>query len=265
MNSPAEIARLYVDSGVQKSKLPLGKMFALAIFAGMFIALGGFASTVASHGVPIPAVARIISALVFPIGLMMVLIGGAELFTGISLMILPVLQKRAKIGKVLLNWLIVYLGNLVGGVIIAWIAANFFATGDHALYNGALANTFINTAVSKSTLGFFDAFTRGVLCNFMVCMAVWVAMAATDVAGKIAALYLPIALFILCGFEHCVANMYFLPAGFFVSMKTGTDIGITVVDALVKNMLPVTLGNIFGGAAVTGFGYWWIYLRGHAE
>lgn len=265
MNSPAEIARLYVDTGVQKSKLPIGKMFGLAIFAGMFIALGGFASTVASYGIPIAALGRILSALVFPIGLMMVLVGGAELFTGNSLMIMPVFQKRASLGRVLINWLIVYIGNFVGSLAIAWVAANFFATGDHALYNGALADTMIKTTVSKSTMGFLDAFVKGILCNFMVCMAVWVSMAASELAGKISALYLPIALFVLCGFEHCVANMYFLPAGLFVSLKTGAGLGVSIVDMLLKNMLPVTLGNITGGAVITGFGYWWIYLRGHAE
>ena len=265
MNSPAEIARLYVDTGVQKSKLPFGKMLALAIFAGMFIALGGFASTVASHGIQSEAAGRLLSACIFPIGLMMVLVGGAELFTGNSLMLMPVFQKRASFWRVIWNWIVVYIGNFIGGLAIAYLVVNFCATGEHALYKGALAQTMANTAVAKSSLGFLEAFVKGVLCNFMVCMAVWVSMAAADVGGKILALYLPIALFVLCGFEHCVANMYYLPAGFFVSLKTGTDLGISVIDALFKNLIPVTLGNLVGGACVTGFGYWWIYLRGHAE
>lgn len=266
MNSPAEIARLYVDTGVQKSKLPFWKMFALSVFAGMFIAMGGFGSTVVAYGVQPAAIGRLLSALVFPIGLMMVLVGGAELFTGNNLMLIPVLQKRANFGRVLLNWLVVYIGNFIGGLLIAAAVTFFCVTGDHALYNGGLVDVIIATAESKMTLGFLDAFVKGILCNFMVCMAVWVAMAASDLAGKIAALYLPVALFVLCGFEHCVANMYFIPAGFFTMLRTGQSIDVSMIlSALKDNFLPVTLGNIAGGSILTGFGYWWIYLRGHHE
>ncbi len=266
MNSPAEIARLYVDTGVQKSKLPFGKMLALSIFAGMFIAMGGFGSTVVSHGVQTAGISRLLGALTFPIGLMMVLIGGAELFTGNNLMLIPILQRRANVGRVIFNWIVVYIGNFIGSMFIAWAVTSFCITGDHALYNGALVDTVISTAESKCTLGFMDAFIKGILCNFMVCMAVWVSMAASDIAGKIAALYLPVALFVLCGFEHCVANMYFLPAGFLTMLKTGQAVDLQmIIDALVKNMVPVTLGNLVGGGILTGFGYWWIYLRGNAE
>lgn len=266
MNSPAEIARLYVDAGVQKSRLPLCKMFALSIFAGMFIAMGGFGSTVVSYGVQPAAIGRILSAIVFPIGLMMVLVGGAELFTGNNLMLIPVLQKRTSIFKVLLNWIVVYIGNFIGSIFIAWAVAWFCITGDHSLYSGGLCEGVITTAYSKISLGFWDAFVKGILCNFMVCMAVWVSYAASDLAGKIGALYLPVALFVLCGFEHCIANMYFLPAGFFTMIRIGQPIDLQLIlNALVKNMLPVTLGNIVGGSVLTGFGYWWIYLRGNAE
>ena len=265
MNSPTEIARLYVDTGVQKSKLPIGKMFALAVFAGMFIALGGFASTVAAYGQWPQSLSKLLSALVFPIGLMMVLVGGAELFTGNSLMLMPVLQKRTSLGKVLVNWAVVYIGNFIGGILIALAVVYFVATGKNALYDGDLAKTMISTAVTKSSMSFLEAFIKGILCNFMVCMAVWVSMAASDLAGKIIALYLPVALFVLCGFEHCVANMYFIPAGFFASLATGTAIKTTILSALINNLLPVTLGNIVGGSLITGFGYWWIYLKGHAE
>ncbi len=269
MNSPAEMARLYVDVGSQKAKLPVLKMFVLALFAGMFIALGGFGSTVASFLVPVPALGRILSALIFPIGLMMVLVGGAELFTGNSLIIMPVLQKRVSVWRMLLNWLVVFIGNFAGGVFIAWLVTSCCTSGNSPIYGGALAQNLIDTATSKVELTFMDAFVRGILCNFMVCMAVWVSLAASDLGGKIAALYLPIVLFVLCGFEHCVANMYFIPAGLFTCMRSGIPVlgteGLSWLTFLYRNLLPVTLGNIVGGAAVTGFGYWYVYLQGNAE
>ncbi|MBP5174790.1 MAG: formate/nitrite transporter family protein [Treponema sp.] len=269
MNSPTEMARLYVDVGSQKAKLPVVKMFVLAIFAGMFIALGGFGSTVASFLVPVPALGRILGALIFPIGLMMVLVGGAELFTGNSLIIMPVLQKRVSVWRMLVNWIVVFLGNFVGGVLIAWLVTTSCTGGNSPIYGGALAQNLIDTATSKVNLSFVDAFVRGILCNFMVCMAVWVALAASDLGGKIAALYLPIVLFVLCGFEHCVANMYFIPAGLFTSMKSGLPVlgteGLSWITFFTKNLLPVTLGNVVGGAVITGLGYWFVYLKGNAE
>lgn len=266
MKSPAEVARLYVDAGSQKAQLPVGKMFLLAVFAGMFIAMGGFASTVASYGVVPVALGRMLSAMIFPIGLMMVLVGGAELFTGNSLMLMPVLQKRTTLVKMLLNWLIVFLGNFVGSVFIAWVVTTGSVRGESGLYGGALSQVMINTAASKVSLSFLDAILRGILCNFMVCMAVWVSFAADELAGKIAALYLPILLFVLCGFEHCVANMYFIPAGLFAALYSGTSVeGLNWLTFIVRNLLPVTLGNLIGGALITGFGYWLVYLQGHDE
>ncbi len=267
MNSSAEIARLYVDLGSQKTKLPLGKLFVMAILAGAFIALGGLASTVASFGIQSAAAARIISGLVFPIGLSLVLVGGAELFTGNSLMIMPVLQKRAKVGGMLKNWLVVYLGNFVGSLAIAFAVAFFISGGKNGLYGGALSSSLIATANAKTSLGFGTAFVRGILCNFMVCMAVWISMAAThDLAGKIIAIYLPIFLFVLCGFEHCVANMYFIPVGFISMVQAGTSIAnLPWAGFLLGNMLPVTLGNLVGGACCAGALYWYVYLQGNRE
>jgi len=269
MNSPAEIARLYVDLGSQKAKLPSGKIFVLSVLAGMFIAMGGIGSTVASFGIESAALARVVSALVFPIGLSLVLVGGAELFTGNNLMLMPVLQKRAKISGMLRNWIIVYAGNFVGSLIIAFLIAFSIANpaSSAPLYGGKLTQAFIQTAWTKVNLGFGDAFIRGILCNFMVCLAVWISMAASaDLSGKIIALYLPVFLFVLCGFEHCVANMYFIPVGFIAMVQGGTPLAeLPWFGFLVGNMIPVTLGNLVGGAGFTGILYWYTYLQGNRE
>lgn len=263
MNSPAEIARLYVDSGTQKSMLPPSKMFVMGILAGMFIAMGGFASSVASYGISEPGLARLLSAAVFPVGLMLVLVAGAELFTGNNLMIMPVMQKRITVPAMLKNWGIVYCGNFIGSVFIAWIVT---ASTGSALYDGALMQTMANTAHAKVDIGFVDAIMRGIMCNLMVCLAVWVSIAAADLAGKIMALYLPVFLFVLCGFEHCIANMYFIPAGIFAGwMGKMTPEGLNWLTFVYRNLIPVTIGNVIGGSVLTGGAYWFVYLQGHAE
>ena len=242
-------------------------MFVMSILAGMFIALGAVGSAVASFGIESAAAARIISALVFPIGLSLVLVGGAELFTGNSLMIMPVLQKRASLGGMLRNWLIVYLGNFIGSLVIAFMVAFCIAGGSAPLFGGKLSQALIATAQAKVNLSFVDAFVRGILCNFMVCLAVWVSMAASaDLGGKVLALYLPVFLFVLCGFEHCVANMYFIPVGFIAMVQNGTAIAdLPWFGFLVGNMVPVTLGNLAGGAGFAGALYWFVYLQGNRE
>lgn len=266
MNSPAEIARLYEDAGTSKTKMPFLKMFVLAVLAGMFIALGAFGSAVVSYGVQPAAVSRLLSAVVFPIGLMLVLVAGAELFTGNCLIIIPVMQRRASVKGMLYNWIVVYLGNFAGSLVIAFVVSYTLAGGEHALYGGELLKAMVGTASAKTSLGFADAFFRGILCNFMVCLAVWVSFAATDLMGKIAALYLPVFLFVLCGFEHCVANMYFIPAGIIAAKISGADAqNLSVASFLVKNMIPVTLGNIVGGSGLVGLGYWFVYLQGNKE
>ena len=266
MNSPAEIARLYVDSGTQKSMLPPWKMFVMGILAGMFIAMGGFGSSIASYGIQEPGLARLLSAVVFPVGLMLVLVAGAELFTGNNLMIMPVLQKRIKPSAMLRNWGIVYGGNFVGSVFVAWIVTASTASGSTALYDGALMQTMVRTALTKVNIGFGDAIMRGVMCNLMVCLAVWVSISATELAGKIMSLYLPIFLFVLCGFEHCIANMYFIPAGIFAGwMGKMPAEGLNLLTFIYRNLIPVTIGNVIGGSVLTGVAYWFVYLHGHAE
>lgn len=260
MNSPAEIARLYLTVGAAKTRLTFLKMFVLAIFAGMFIALGAFGSSVASCLVQPQALARLLSAAIFPIGLMMVVVAGAELFTGNCLILAPVLARRATVQGMLYNWAVVYFGNFIGSLLVALAVVYGHSM---QLYDGKLAELAVATAKAKVSLTFGDAFIRGVFCNVMVCIAVWVSFAAKDIVGKISALYLPVLLFVLCGFEHCIANMYFVPVGIFSAWLYNLDAGNLSWLAFLKvNLIPVTLGNIFGGSVLVGGGYWLAYLRG---
>lgn len=261
MNPPAEIARIYSEAGAGKTRLAAGKMFVLAVFAGIFIGFGAVGSAVAKCGVQPASLSSVVGALVFPIGLMMVLCAGAELFTGNNLILLSVADRKATLKGMLWNWLIVYLGNFVGSILLA-AAVVYGHTYGAAGSDSALAHAVVGTASVKCGLSFGDAFLRGILCNFLVCIAVWVAFAAKELAGKIIGLMLPIFMFVLCGFEHCVANMYFIPAGIFASGVYGIDPGHASWGAFfLRNLLPVTLGNIVGGSALVAMGYWYAYLK----
>jgi len=269
MNSPKEVAQSYIMTGASKTKLPIGKMLWMGILAGMFIALAGVASTVAPATVQNASVAKLVGALVFPGGLAMVLIAGSELFTGNTIIILPVCCRQATVGGMLKNWLFVYLGNLIGGILVAALVVYGHT---FSLFSGAVGVSAIHTAVAKVSLSFGDAFIRGILCNFLVCIAVWMSFAAKDVVGKVAGIFFPIMFFVLCGYEHSVANMYFIPAGIFAN-GTGAYTealmqafpkdnlaSLTWGAFFLKNLLPVTLGNIVGGSLLVGVGYWFTYL-----
>lgn len=266
MNSPKEIAQNYIAIGAAKTKLPISKMLILGILAGMFIAIAGVASTVASATLT-GSVGKLLGAAVFPGGLAMVLIAGSELFTGNTIIILPVCCKQAKISGMLKNWLFVYLGNFIGSLLVAVLVVY---GGTLGLFSNAAGGAAINTAVAKVTLAFDDALFRGILCNFLVCIAVWMSFAAKDVVGKIAGLFFPIMIFVLVGWEHSVANMYFISAGLLASgneaylaaSSVASNIGaLTWGSFIIKNLLPVTLGNIIGGSVMVGLGYWFLYIR----
>lgn len=259
MLSPVQIANNYVDIGTHKTRLPVIKMLVLAIFAGMFIAFAGAAATIASSTIADPSSARIVNSLVFPAGLAMVMLAGSELFTGNSLIIMSVLEKRAKAAQMLKNWCVVYIGNLIGSLLVAVL---FVYSHIPDMYSGALAQSFVNTASAKVSLHFSDAFLRGILCNILVCIAVWIALGALSAPGKIIGLYLPIAVFVLCGFEHCVANMFYIPAAIFITGEYGIAAeGLHWSSFFLHNLIPVTLGNLIGGAVIVGCGYWFTYLR----
>ena len=257
MNSPPEIANAYIEAGIKKVRIPLPKMFVLGIFAGMYIASGGICSLVCSYRLT-GGDSRFYSGLVFPIGLMLCLCAGAELFTGNCLLVIPLFCRKILISEMLISWLIVYLGNFLGGLIMALLIVYGHVTH---LFDYGLAQVLVTNAISKTTLSFGDAFVKGILCNFFVCLSVWLSFGAKDLFSKIAALWTPILLFIACGFEHCVANMFFIPAGLFASYEYHLSrVKLNWGRYLYKNLIPVTLGNICGGAILVGLGYWYIYL-----
>lgn len=261
MLSPGEIANKYSEVGKKKTELPFGKTLVLAILAGLFIAFGAFGSQVVSADASASgnvSQARLMSGIIFPVGLMMVLMAGAELFTGNNLIIISVLDKKATIKGLLRNWIIVYVGNMIGGMMLALILTYGHS---YTVASGNLVSGVISTAANKCNLSFGDALLRGILCNILVCLAVWISFAAEEAAGKILGLFLPITLFVVSGFEHCVANMYFIPAGILAAKEYGmTAEGLTWYNCFFRNLLPVTLGNIIGGALVVGVGYYYVYL-----
>lgn len=263
MNSPKEMAAAYLAVGEAKASLSFWKTFVLAIFAGIFIAIAGVGATVAAATVASASVAKLISACIFPAGLLMVLIAGSELFTGNCLLIIPVLSKRIKLAAMIKNLIIVVIGNCVGAMLIAFLCSY---GGVFSLFNEAVAVSVVNTAAAKCNIPFVQALIRGILCNFLVCLAVWMALAAKTVGGKLAAIYLPILIFVVCGFEHNVANMYYIPAGLFAAasdLYSSVDPieGLNWGSFIVKNLIPVTIGNIIGGAGLVGTGYWFVYLN----
>ena len=258
MHLPSEIIKLYSLLGSTKTEQPVFKTFILAIFAGAFIALGALGSQIVSCGVVPVAIGRVLSGLIFPIGLAMVIIAGGELFTGNCLLFIPVLDHQISWLDFVKNLVIVYIGNMVGSLFIASLA-NF----GHviSLYNGELVQTVVTTAAVKANIPFLDAFFKGILCNVLVCIAVWASQAAEELSGRIIALYLPIFLFVVCGFEHSVANMYFIPAGMIAQHVYGVSAHITLFGFFITNLIPVTLGNLVGGSLCVGGGYYLAYLK----
>jgi formate transporter len=258
--SPAQIAMRVREVGVTKATMPVLTMFALAILAGAFIALGALFFTVTitpgTTGQP-PAfgLMRLAGGITFSLGLILVVVGGAELFTGNNLIAMAWASGRVTTQQVMRNWGWVYLGNLVGAVgtaVLVWLA------GVHRMSDGAVGETMVQIARSKIALDPVSALARGVLCNVLVCLAVWLCMGARSVTDKILATVFPITAFVACGFEHSVANMYFLPIG--VALAAGTSAPLSVTGA-VSNLALVTLGNVLGGTVLVALVYWSVYLR----
>ncbi|MBP5156404.1 MAG: formate/nitrite transporter family protein [Treponema sp.] len=263
MNGPSQIAQNYVNVGVGKTRYGLIKTLALGIMAGAFISFGALGSTIGSVGLQPAGLSRIVSSLVFPIGLVLVLCAGGELFTGNSLVLIPVLERRIKPMDMFRNWGLAYTGNLVGSILIAELVV---LSGTLDLYPG-LSAAAINTAMAKCRLPIHAALIKGICSNFMVCLAVWISFGASEMAGKIAATYLPVFLFVLRGFEHRVANMYFIPVGLFASYVYPDvadalgSIGLNWFNFIFRNLIPVTIGNLVGGAACVAGVYWAAYLK----
>lgn len=259
MHSPLEIAKNYVEVGVHKSNLSVFKMILLGFFAGMFIGFAGIASTTAACSISSASVAKLVGALVFPAGMAMVLVAGSELFTGNNLIILAVLSGRTSVGKMLKNWVFVYLGNFLGA---AFVAVMVVAGHTPDLFQGELAAAIVRAAKARTDLTVMDSFIRGILCNILVCIAIWMSFAAKRVSGKLMTSFWPVMLFVLCGFEHCIADMYFGVAGILTASVYGIAAeGLDWFHFLVKSLLPVTLGNLVGGAGLVGCGYYFAFLH----
>ena len=266
--SPADVAQNYIEIGKSKANTPTVKLVILAILAGIFVALGAIASTTVAVAVKPASLGKFLGAVVFPGGLTMVLIAGSELFTGNCLLIIPLLEKAITAKKVVKSLVLTYIGNFIGSILLA---AGVVFSHQISLFDNGVAVSVISTATTKCSISFGDALIKGILCNFLVCIAVWISFTAKDIVGKIIGVFFPVLIFVLCGFEHSVANMYYLFAGLFAKLvpayaeaaaAAGVDMSmLTVGRMFAGNLLPVTIGNIIGGAICVGLPYWFIYLR----
>jgi len=282
---PAEMATRAEYLGVRKAEMPAFTTLMLSILAGAFIALGAiFATTVAAGGMTVTAadgsvafstgfpygVTRLLTGLVFSLGLILVVVGGAELFTGNNLIVMAWASGKVSGRALLRNWGIVYFGNFLGSM---GTAVLMFFTRQYAFGSDAVGITALRIAVGKCELGFVQALALGTLCNVLVCLAVWLTFSARTTLDKIVSIIFPISAFVAAGFEHSIANMYFIPYALLVKMFDPQFMSrvadkIPGLDALtwkaffIKNLIPVTLGNIVGGAVLVAAVYWVVFLRG---
>jgi formate/nitrite transporter len=264
---PADIAQKAEAVGVQKTRLDLVSLLTLAVLGGAFIALGAmFAATVlaGADGVLPYGVSRLLSGVVFCLGLILVVVGGAELFTGNTLMVMAWAAGKVRLAEMLRAWLIVYIGNFIGAI---GTAALVFLSGQYLSCNGGVAAVAINIALAKVTLSFDHALFLGILCNVLVCLAVWLAYGARSTTDKVLAILFPVSAFVVAGFEHSVANMYLIPLGLFIKawgpsvLTAGTDYSALTWPVFFVSLVPVTIGNIIGGGGLVGLVYWFVYLR----
>ena len=267
--APRNIAETVAHSvGVSKVESPWISLSVLGVLAGAYIGFAGMlASTVTLEAASKMGLgpSKFLAGAAFSMGLMLVVIAGAELFTGNNLMITSVMSKAVTWRKVLARWAVVYGANFVGSILIVLL---FYLSGLWRTGGGALGQSVVNTASAKVSLSFAEAFVRGVGCNWLVCLAVWMALASHQVIGKIGAIFFPIMGFVAIGFEHCVANMYFIPAGILLNQWAGIPLPAGMDASLLSwggflwnNLLPVTIGNTVGGVFFVGFSYWGAYLR----
>lgn len=255
--SPQEITDNYAQACVGKACSPAWRLLVLSFFAGLLIALGAIASSTAAQGIGDTGLTRFVSGAIFPIGLMMVILLGTELFTGNALMVTAALRGTIRWSQLFRNWVLVYIGNFAGAICTALLMAYF---GQLDIGGGTLAVYTAKVAAAKCSLPWANAFVLGIFCNIMVCIAVYLGNTAQDTAGKILGIFFPIFGFVIAGFEHCVANMYYIPAGIFAFMNPAysgliADAGINTAvlnfgTFFTANLIPVTLGNIVGGVLV---------------
>lgn len=269
--TPAEITESFIGIGQKKAGLSVIEQIVLGILAGAFIAFASEGSNTAIHTIESIGIGKALAGALFATGLMLVVVAGGELFTGNCLMLIACTERKISVFSMLRGWVFVYLGNFLGSVLIAYLINH---SGQLGFSGGMLGGFTVKLAAYKTGLSFEKAFCMGILCNWLVCLAVWMAAGANDVTGKLLAIFFPIWLFITSGFEHSVANMYYIPAGI---MAKATPL---FVDQAVKlgatpesisflswhsfwanNLIPVTLGNIVGGGLFVGLAYWFAYRR----
>ena len=271
-DSPGDIAQNLAENVcTNKANLPLIRLVVLGLLGGAFIAFGGMMSTLilydsmkyVGYGI-----GKFISGIVFSLGLILVIIGGAELFTGNNLIIMSLLDKRISLSKLLRNWVVVYFCNFIGALLMVLL---YYYSGLWKTNDFSLGATIVSIANSKINISLGEAFCRGILCNWLVCLGVWLSFASRDITGKILAIIFPITAFVALSFEHCVANMYLIPIGIVLSKNqkviSSLNLSLNQLTNLntygffVKNLIPVTVGNIIGGALFVGFLYWLVYLK----
>lgn len=270
---PPAMAEKAEQIGIKKANADIVNLFALGILAGAFIALGAIFATTTTAGtsgvVPF-GLQKLIMGLTFTLGLILVVVGGAELFTGNNLIIMAFANGKVSLGALLRNWGVVYAGNFVGSIATAYLV---FLGKQYTFGGGAIGLNMLSIGEAKTSLGFVQAIALGILCNAVVCMAVWLCYGARSTSDKILAIVPTIAAFVAAGFEHSIANMYFIPTGLLVKYfgdpaffqaikKAPADFShLTLSNFFVANLLPVTIGNIIGGAGMVGLVYWFVYLR----
>lgn len=266
-----EVIEQNIQNGIKKTNLTTKKLILLGIAAGFFIGIGAEASSLAMHGISNVGLARTVAGAVFPIGLMLIVLLGGELFTGNCLISMAVYDKRAKLKGMIRNLTIVYISNFIGAALMAWMINN---CGQLNFSDGGAGAFTIKVALGKVGIDPMQAIVSGILCNVLVCLAIFMAATAKDVAGKCIAIFFPIFVFVISGFEHCVANMYYIPAGIFAARNPlyaakATELyGITAEQlsglnfgTMFSNLIPVTIGNIIGGMVFVGLLYWYLYRK----
>ncbi len=274
--APAQIVENNIKGGVNKANLKLFKMILLGIFAGMFIAIGAEGSNLAVHNISDVGLARTLAGAIFPVGLMMIVVVGGELFTGNCMLTMALADKKITVLQMLRNWVVVYFSNMLGAVLTALFV---FLSGQYDYSAGGLGAYTIKVAMGKSGMDFSKAVFSGVMCNILVCVAVLMAASAKDIAGKLFAAFFPILVFVTSGFEHCVANMYYIPSGMIAASNdtyvnkacelygyTAEQIHnqLTMGNFFGTNLLPVTIGNIIGGGVIVGLGLYMINRKKEA-
>lgn len=269
MNNPKEIIEANMKGAVTKATIPLGRMIVLGIMAGMFIALGGAISNTAVHDIANVGLARTLAGVIFPVGLLIIILVGGELFTGNCLMIMATMNKQIKVSALLRNLVVVYFSNLLGSLIIDVL---IFYSGNLDYTGGALGAYTIKVALGKVNIAPGKAIVSGILCNFLVCMAILMATSAKDVIGKIFATWFPIFAFVIGGFEHIVANMFYIPTGILAASNpdyvakaqelygiTSEQLSALDLSGLIHNFIPVTIGNVLGGMVFIGCTLYFIH------